>query len=769
MKYFDSKEKKYLTDFLLEQMPLIYNKLNESDSDIFKKIDTYEGEKGKFISNFRKIPLGSESFIFVLRKWNSYTPSLPIFNTDESLISQHSVGGGYFLYIQSEGINELKPGYGLVIDPGYNFIHNFGLAGFSLDDIDGVLITHAHNDHTNDFESLLSILFQRNNRYLNGRSFKKIDLFLNVGSFKKFSNYLDLATNDEKNYIGEVNVMSPGGVVKIPNRDDISCKIISLFTKHHEIVTASYSLGLCIVISDRNILFTGDTGWDFNITAKNDEILIDNGVFNHSETNIDVLICHIGTIKQKEFNIKNSEKIEQYFYDKHLGILGTISAVYHYKPELCIISEFGEELTELRQPLVDEINKVGKLINSDSSCLPGDIGLAIFLDSKKVIDYLNKELVPWMDLRYVDIKEKSGQRKIVYFSSPEGGSLENHEGVVVANGLDIFRSDYKNRIFEKIHYSGADKHRLLRDIGSFRFDSSDPSSSESSIEEINDLLIAFSCTNNSPEELLPLLRNECNIWSILLFFNAYYLNNRFLLDFALTTDNFGYGVPNDQKSNEEKILLSELSGELRRCIDFYLGNNIDDAKNILKEINSVSIENIWAKLSSQQKISVLFERPSLVISQHIDKSSIVVCRFIERYNNINQKLYLNLEAFKIKYFSPDERCWKGAMGVGLEQLEANIGIVDKELLAECRVELEKLKFYRNSINDIDDELGAFIEKINIFLKSIDYEVIKVENVFSDALLGVLILDTLRDENKVGAEEVSTYLDLLDQIFKSRED
>ena len=151
-----------LHDFLEKSAGEIATKLSQGKPlDFLDAMAAQEDKRAEFISSYRRIPLGGTPFFVVLRKWNSYTPSLPISGTKVEAVSQYSIGGGYFLYGPSNGA-EIHRGYGLVIDPGYNFIHNFGLAGFCLDDIDGILITHAHNDHTNDFESLLVLLYERN-------------------------------------------------------------------------------------------------------------------------------------------------------------------------------------------------------------------------------------------------------------------------------------------------------------------------------------------------------------------------------------------------------------------------------------------------------------------------------------------------------------------------------------------------------------------------------------------------------------------------------
>ena len=109
-----------------------------------QKKEKNEQHLREFISAESKLDVDSSVFL-VLRKWNSFTPALPLDGGEKS------VGGGYFIH---------HLGRGTVIDPGYNFIENFHKAGCRLLDIDNIVITHAHNDHTIDFESLLTLLYQ---------------------------------------------------------------------------------------------------------------------------------------------------------------------------------------------------------------------------------------------------------------------------------------------------------------------------------------------------------------------------------------------------------------------------------------------------------------------------------------------------------------------------------------------------------------------------------------------------------------------------------
>lgn len=88
-----------------------------------------------------------ESYHFLgLQRWNSHTPTFTL-----------SPGGGYFLYRQDKDLNV---DVGIAIDPGFDFIDNLFHMGFTLKDIDFVLITHAHLDHMRDLEPIISSLFE---------------------------------------------------------------------------------------------------------------------------------------------------------------------------------------------------------------------------------------------------------------------------------------------------------------------------------------------------------------------------------------------------------------------------------------------------------------------------------------------------------------------------------------------------------------------------------------------------------------------------------
>ncbi len=303
------------------------------------------------------------SFLSVLRKWNSYTPVL-------SAKGGHARGGGYFIF---------HNGIGVVIDPGYNFVQNFFEQGFKLDDIDVVVITHAHNDHTIELESIFSLLFKRN-KEVAPEQCKKIDLYLNLGTFKKFSGLFDLSHNDYPNYINNIILLDSHNEYRIPKEKmDPDIRLLTTKTQHHEMITCSYALGFVIQCGERIIRFTGDTGWNEKIEKENDEFMECKQI-----DKIDILISHLGSIEEKEFNFDFSKTIAEniegeIFYKHHLGILGSICMMHKHRPDLVIFSEFGEELKSIRKGLVERISNAMTI-----PAIPGDIGLHLKLDDMTV-------------------------------------------------------------------------------------------------------------------------------------------------------------------------------------------------------------------------------------------------------------------------------------------------------------------------------------------------------------------------------------------------
>lgn len=382
----------------------ILNKLDPGRSGGFLKgIEEARKKLDEFTSDKPSIPREFSSFFSVLRKWNSYTPVLPSKHGDNQ-------GGGYFLFHKGKGI---------VIDPGFNFVENFYGEGFKVADIDAVLITHAHNDHTVDLESILSLLYKLNKdrRESEGASGtcedKKIDLLINAGTFMKYSGWLSLRSEDNGNFVGNVTVMHPDITYQYGG-----LKLHATKARHHEIVSSRYCIG-CVIEEDApdgfRIGLTGDTGWehDGSIAAQ------------FASYQPDLVVAHLGSIREKEFQYDKAtteEERRECYYSSHLGILGITNFLHAVKPKLTVISEFGEELRDVRRPIAEALGEVLGIL-----CLPGDIGLHIRLPDLGVLCFVERDFVP-ADAIVVRPIERGNESSLVYCAkSCVGPRLEDAE------------------------------------------------------------------------------------------------------------------------------------------------------------------------------------------------------------------------------------------------------------------------------------------------------------------------------------------------------
>ncbi|MCG6550846.1 MAG: tetratricopeptide repeat protein [Candidatus Magnetominusculus sp. LBB02] len=402
----------------------------ERDIDVFhKQMAKVEEKKDEYfapVSGFNPdFPL-----LLTLRKWNSYTPIIP------SDGDERSIGGGYFIYYNNKGT---------VIDPGYNFIENLYKAGGRVFDIDNIIITHAHNDHTIDFESILTLLFKYNGKhnFKEGQAgHKAITLYMNLGSFIKFSGLINLREFD---YIKDMISISAGKTYDI----DDGFTMTALPTYHDEVITKKYGVGLHLSFDfgkdatgneiKRNILLTSDTSL---FPKDNKEIDISKPAIhalygNSIKQNVNLLVAHIGTIKKEEVIQETTYK--ERFNKNHLGLLGTSSMITTIRPNLALISEFGEELREFRDDLIKMLNTVVERHPTNDGkkpqVLPADLPFIYNIKDETIYCIVNREMVDYKEIIselfdnvfYYRSKDEMGCNKVKKAIDDYNNDLQKHD------------------------------------------------------------------------------------------------------------------------------------------------------------------------------------------------------------------------------------------------------------------------------------------------------------------------------------------------------
>lgn len=367
----------------------------------------------------------TERFV-VLRRWNSYTP---IIASDRRI----SKGGGYFFKLDVGGV---------VIDPGFNFIDNFKAQGFKFYEIDHIFITHAHNDHTTDLESILTLLHQYNEnilgefdnpeegtimyevlnesveeiteadrdyytekakeRLLESKRRKRIKLYMSASTYSKYAPMLELHKKAEYDVVlikedDSVPLESSEG-----EGEGKKLVVTAISAKHNDVLSDKYSLGFIIEYNDFIVVYTGDTGYSSEIGDKYKKIKK-----KYYKKQI-ILLAHLGGFKEYEENYDYGKPAidkdnQKKFYKNHLGRLGLAKLVEILKPSVCIVSEFGEEFRKIRT----KFTAVYQEIYPETIFIPADIGLCIRVDNK--IELINRVDIDnhSVDTDYYDIKDVS--------------------------------------------------------------------------------------------------------------------------------------------------------------------------------------------------------------------------------------------------------------------------------------------------------------------------------------------------------------------------
>lgn len=339
----------------------------------------------------------------VLRRWNSFTPTLT------SSINP-SKGGGYFLYFSCNNKTQ-----GIVIDPGYDFLENLLSTGFRIGDINAVVISHAHPDHTDSLPSILSLFHEANGRlgqyYRREEMFNKkhLKLILSQGVFDQYYSGFIKPSQESLKDVVVVKQKSEKPSYKFPFEDNEnhSIELEAFPTSHEDLMKKWESLGFIITIKKdgkpiRRIGYTSDAHWteQFSDNLKDCDI-----VCAHLGSIIDILgekdfsilceccekdfpykdcknydMCKNTNFKNRETNIR--KMLKQAHDQKHLYLSGLTmlfdDLLEKGKMNLAIISEFGEELKGgIRMDLYKKFNDWFQTKRVDTTCIPGDIGLEI--------------------------------------------------------------------------------------------------------------------------------------------------------------------------------------------------------------------------------------------------------------------------------------------------------------------------------------------------------------------------------------------------------
>ncbi|MDD5593545.1 MAG: MBL fold metallo-hydrolase [Candidatus Margulisbacteria bacterium] len=299
-----------------------------------------------------------------IHKWNSASPLF------SSGISQ---GGGYFLTLKNPR-GELK---GIAIDPGYDFFDIFRDLGMGIADIDAIIITHDHDDHTESVEGILSLLAKYNDHNEQKKT-RVLDIFGSAGVLLKFHGLLsatDLFGNREINF----KLLVPGAEITEIKGSPLFEKhgfTISVKPAHHTERWTNQESAVGLIVHTNipyrqgerlNIGITGDTRYEVGLGKE--------------YRDVQILLLNIGSVEKEEGKLLK----------QHLGMLGCINLLKEArlgKPLLAILTEFGEEFSGRRETISHIIENWAQPMEGVRSrelkVIPADIHLELRLEDLNV-------------------------------------------------------------------------------------------------------------------------------------------------------------------------------------------------------------------------------------------------------------------------------------------------------------------------------------------------------------------------------------------------
>ena len=420
-------------------------------SDMFNIEKSYynneSSRRRRFIRETHRLEEEEYPLLHVLQRWNSFTPILGDANAP-------SKGGGYYLKYGRKGI---------VIDPGFDFIKNFSEAGYTLNDIDYIFISHAHNDHTADLESITSLLHDYNEKEILGDKFsihrpnsiyqqllhdnpeddaedkpnkdknkpkilgleskvkaefarsprrKKINIAITRSTDKKYS-FLNFDSNSDLEMISLATTPLSKKMARLTEIEIESCaktKKLScgtIYSKHNDQISQDHCVGFFFYFSgtETMLIYTGDTAYDKTVKMVYESV--DQVVKGIKDK---ILLAHIGGFKhhEKHYELVDGIVPENAYYKTHLGRHGLVALAEVVKPKLCIISEFGEEFKGNRENFANLYNRAFDDHIPAIKFIPADIGLKVNFNLE-----IESDRMVFLPLDQVEFKELNSMEDII--------------------------------------------------------------------------------------------------------------------------------------------------------------------------------------------------------------------------------------------------------------------------------------------------------------------------------------------------------------------
>lgn len=270
-------------------------------------------------------------------------------------------------------------GYGIVIDPGFDFLRNFHDAGYHGREINAVLVSHNHPDHNRDLRAIDDLqyeLFKRLSGVKDSCSHPYILIWdQDTEKATKFPIEKPLHQYEPMTF----SHAFPQPFDLREHDANLPVRIIPFKVEHADDV--SNAMGMVIELLDKEgkpalrLGYTADTCY---FTKLSEHLC-----------NCDVLISHISQPSIEE--LQDASKLKQ----THLGYRGTIRLLKECKPKLALIGEFWAGLADLRISLIRGLRQRSGI----NSILPAGLGMHLRIPSLDIECTKCKAQTPFLQVK----------------------------------------------------------------------------------------------------------------------------------------------------------------------------------------------------------------------------------------------------------------------------------------------------------------------------------------------------------------------------------
>lgn len=400
---------------LAEEEPLsktLSRNLNIGNEDIDKRIEAFNDLQAKRLQEYlnytKKRTAIADNMLFVLNGWDKNLPlelnSPHEANTHGLILTEQTrkSNGGFFLRWNGQGI---------VINPGEGFLNHFHEQGFSLQDIQVVIVTR---DHPSSFADIRAIYDLNNKLNKLGGELQIIHYYLNQKAYQELTSILKPNFKQARNTVHslELFIDSPD-VEKIEIGQGITLQYFLASNQENPYKTHPNK-------SDENKSATLGIRLELRLPHQNEGIPIRLGYISgtgwspllaHHLGVCDLLLTGFGNTSPNDYSKAN-------YQEDCLGYYGTYSLLEEIAPRLLISAEFGGREGDIRLEAIRRLRQEacasGRASLQETTIIPGDIGLYVDLKNIKIECSVTHESILPNDVRIAKSTDSFG--RLLYLS-----------------------------------------------------------------------------------------------------------------------------------------------------------------------------------------------------------------------------------------------------------------------------------------------------------------------------------------------------------------